>query len=285
MRGESAVMMIGVALAGAAATARSPRAGDAYAIATDRETEQHGNGAESPQSTSTDRDVYVERVKEVRPEGAVLEYDLPEEATREDRVRVWQFPFRVFKANDGTLSLLGGPELQARVDRWLRAAALPRTACGRLIFTWNAFRIECDPQSVVSWLATITLPERIDATASFTDRDARSPAPLTRQSDGKLVSTLPIDANVIRRERARMDLGVAELMRKPLTFDEALKAHANEAINGTITVTFDMGNDGEVLRRTRARVIRTASKNGRIDTETLTETLTRTPLTYGSRSD
>lgn len=278
MRRVRAVLVILVALAGVPAAARSSQAGNAYEITTDRETEQHGNQATGPESTSTDRDTYVERVKEVRPEGVVLEYDLPKDATREDRARTWQFPFRVFKANNGALRLLNAPELQARVDRWLKAAAMPRTACGRLIFTWNAFRIECDPQSVVRWLETITLPERIDPQAQFTDHDARLPAPLTQLSAGKLIATLPIDPDVIRRERARTDVSVAELMHTPLTFDDALRAHAAETITGTITVTFDVEADGEVRRRTRARVVQTAWENGRVDTETMTDTLTRTPL-------
>ena len=277
------MFVILVALAGAQ-VARSLQVGDAYEITTDRQAEQHGNYAESPRSTSTDRAAYVERVEEVRPGGTVLKYDLPQAATRAERASTWQFPFRVFKTNDGSLRLLDAPELQARVERWLKAAALPRTACGRLIFTWTAFRIECDPQSVVRWLETITLPERIDPQARFTTPDALAPAPLTRRSTGKLVATLAIDPEVIRRERARTDVDVAELMHKPLTFDDALKAHAAETITGTITVSFDVEADGEVRRRTRARVVKTAWEDGRVDTKTMTDTLTRTPLARGNQS-
>ena len=214
----------------------------------------------------------------MRSDGNVLTYDLPASATSNDRASNWQFPFQVLKAPDGPVRLLNEPELAGRIDRWLKAAEMQRAACGKLIFTWNAFRIECDPQSTVRWLATVTLPERLEAGSSFTDPDARVPTTLRQGSPNKLVATLSVDQAAVLRQRAQTDVGVAELMHKALTLDAALKAHEAEKVTGTITVTFDLDAAGLTRRRTRVKMVRVAWPNGRIDTQTVTETLAHTPL-------
>lgn len=65
-------------------------------------------------------------------------------------------------------------------------------------------------------------------------------------------------------------------MHKALTLDAALKAHEAETVTGTITITFDLDTAGRARRRTRVKMIQIAWPNGRIDTQTVTDTLTRT---------
>ncbi|RYF09217.1 MAG: hypothetical protein EOO77_24345 [Oxalobacteraceae bacterium] len=262
----------------ATAAIPAPRPGQVFQIATDREMEEHGNRDESGRSTSTDRDSYVERVVTVRSDGVVLDYDLPANATSDERASGWQFPFQVLKAPDGTIRLLNEPELANRIDRWLKAAGMQRAACGKLIFTWNAFRIECDPQSTIKWLATVTLPDRLEAGSTFTDPDAQAPTTLRQGAANKLVATLSVDPATVLRQRAQTDVGIAEIMHKTLTPDAAIKAHAAEKVTGTITVTFDLDAAGRTRRRTRVRMVQVAWPNGRIDTQTVTETVAHTPL-------
>lgn len=278
MQRATIILSLALTLAATAAATPGPRVGEAFQIASDREMEEHGNRDDSGRSTSTDRDSYVERVTAVRPDGVVLEYDLPSKATSDDRASNWQFPFQVLKPPDGRLRLLNAPELSGRVDRWLKAAGMPQTACGKLIFTWNAFQIECDPQSAIRWLATVTLPDRLEAGSSFTDPDAQAPATLRQELANKLVATLAVNPAAILRQRAQTDVGVAELMHKPLTLDAALKAHEAEKVTGTITTTFDLDTAGRARRRTRVRMVQITWPNGRIDTQTVTETVARTPL-------
>ena len=278
MQKPGIILALTVALVAPAAATPAPSVGDAVQITTDREMEEHGNRADSQQSTSTDRDSYVERVTAVRPDGVVLEYDLPGNATKDDRASNWQFPFEVLKTHDGTVRLLNAPELAVRVDHWLKAAGMPRTVCGKLIFTWNAFRVDCDPQSTIRWLATVTLPSGLQAGALFNDPDARAPISLRQGSTGKLVATLEIDPAIIRRQRAQADVGLAELTHKVLTLDAALKAHEAETVTGTITVTFDLDAAGRTRQRTRVETVQIAWPNGRIDTQTVTSTLTHAPL-------
>ena len=160
---------------------------------------------------------------------------------------------------------------------------MPRAICGKLIFTWNAFRIDCDPQSTVRWLATVTLPDNLAVGSSFTDPDARAPVILRQVGADKLLATLQVDPAAIRRQRAETDVGVAELMRKALTMDAALKAHEVETVTGTIAVTFDLDLVGRFRRRSRVRTVQIAWPSGRIDTQTVTETVTRTPLSTVSK--
>lgn len=264
-----------------ATTAATPcqRLGQAFQIVIDREMEAHGNRNESGRSSSTDRESYVERITGMSPNGVVLEYDLPANASSEARISNWQFPFRVIKAADGTLSLLNVRELEGRIDRWLKVAGLQRAACGRQFFVaWNSFRIECDPQSTIRWLATLTLPNSPEAGSSFTDIDSKSPATLRQASSNRLIARLAVDPSTILHQRAEIDVRVAALMHKPLTLQAALKAHDGETVTGTVTVTFEMDTSGQVLRRARVRMVQVAWANGRIDTETITETLSRNPI-------
>lgn len=271
-------IVLAAALIEMAAATPGPSVGDAIRIITDREMEEHGNRVDSQQGTSTDRDSYVERVAAVRPDGVVLEYDLPQDATTEDRASNWQFPFQVLKAHDGTVRLLNASQLAVRVDRWLKAAGMTHAVCDKLIFTWNAFRVDCDPQSAIRWLAIVTLPDGLQAGNPFTDPDARAPTTLRQASTDRLVATLVINPAVIRRQRAQADVGVAELTHKVLTLDEALKAHESETVTGTITVTFDLDATGRTRQRTRVETVQVAWPNGRIDTQTATHTLMRAPL-------
>lgn len=265
-------------VAATAATTSAPRVGDTFRISTDREMEEHGNRVESGQSTSTDRDSYVERVVAVRPDGVVLEYDLLPSVSADGRASTWQFPFQVLKSSDGNIQLLNAQEMEGRVDRWLKAARTTRAVCGKLIFTWNAFRIDCNPQSTIRWLTTVSLPDNLEAGRELTDPDAQAPVTLLSGGADKLVATLQADPATIRRQRAETDVGVAELMREPLTMEAALKAHETEIVTGTIAVTFDLDPMGRPRRRMRVRTIQIAWPDGRIDTQTVTETITRAPL-------
>lgn len=282
---QLATIMLSLASAAVATASATPtpRIGDTFQISVDRETEAYGNRDDSPRSTSTDRDSYVERIMAVRPDGIILEYDLPARVSARERATTWQFPFQVLKAPGGTLQLLNEPELAGRVNRWLKAAGMPRAVCGTLIFTWNAFRIECDPQSTIRWLTSVILPDNLEVGSPVNDPDAQAAVTLRQGSENKLFATLQVDPAAIRRQRAETEVGVAELMHKSPTIDAARKAHEVETITGTIAVTFDLDSEGRTRGRTRVRTVQIGWPNGRIETQTVTETLTHTPLTVAPK--
>lgn len=248
------------------------RVGDRYEINTDRESsEQSSDGSTG---SSSDRDAISARVIAVRDGGVELEYDYPKDVPADDRAATWQLPARVFRPAQGPTQLLNRAELEKRVDPWLKKGGMTRAACGHLIFTWNAFRITCDPDSAIEMIDFFdpVLPELRDG-APYRDAAAVAPAPLKRSADGKsFVVQLAIEPERVRKERAETDLSVAEISRKPLTREQAQRSHADETISGTIAITFELDSSGEVRRRIKVTTIRIAATNGRIETKKMTET-------------
>ncbi len=261
------------------------RAGDAYEIRL-RNTTESSTDDGSSSSNSRSGGLLVERVIAVREDGLELVFDLPADATAEERARVWQWPARVLKAEDGTLELLNAPELEARIDAWLILGGFPREACGHWIFTWNAFKIECDPQSVISTLAPFDLRARdLRDGAPYPVRGGLEPATLRQESTGSeglvFVGETPVDPDAVRREQAESDVVVAEIMGEPTTLEAALAGRAGHQAAGTITTTLIIDPDGRVTDRTIVTRLITTNAEGVVERSTSTQTLERRPLPPG----
>ena len=170
------------------------------------------------------------------------------------------------------------------------AAALTPAACGRWVFTWNAFRIECNPDAVLETVQSFDLEENDLCEGSFyLAPDAAAAAVLTRvvgSAEPTLTATLTVDPNAIRRKRAEADLILAELNGKPLTPNQAQSAHAGDVITGTIAVSFVLDAAGQVAERrtvTQTTVTRPATPIERgvgnagpiTETRTVTEVIER----------
>ena len=254
----------------------APEVGEEYQISKSYETSETGDGSSG---NSRGRDAIVERVIGVRADGLDLEYDLPKETTAEDRARSWQFPFRVFRPSSGPAQLLNRTELEARIDAWLKAAGWTREICGRWIFTWNAFRIECDPQSVIQIVEAFDLRSAVREGASYQDSEARGPGTLKRTAvtpDGAtFTAAMDIDPNVVRRARAESDVAVGEIMRKPVTLEAALSKRLKEDVSGTLTVTLVTDARGNIRQRTKVTKVEITRPDGRHESRTATETVER----------
>jgi len=225
-----------------------------------------------------------ERVMAVRDGGMEVEYDFAKETPAGDRASEWRFPARVFESLKEPMQLLNAAELEGRVDVWLKSAGLTRAACGQWIFTWNAFRIECDPKSVIDSLDAFDL-DSIDLRegAPYHDPEALAPVPLTRKSTGPggatFVANLAVDADVVRRERAQSDVIVAQIAKRQTeTIDEALRARAREKIAGTISVTIDTDAVGRVRTRTKVAKFEIRAPDGGLETRMVTDTVERRPI-------
>lgn len=278
MRGVVAALVVLAGMAQAGAVREAPQVGDTFELTLTKNSVQQGSNKSS--GSSHDKDTIIERVIGVRAEGVELQYDLPSSATPEDRARSWQFPTRVFKPFDGPAQLLNGPELETRVEAWLKAAGLPRTACGQWYFTWNAFLIDCDPQSVVKTVQAFDLRSAdVREGAAYQESDALRSGTLKRtagRADGALFTVeLPVDPDVVRRARAESDLVVGEIMKKPVSLDAALARRATDIISGTISIAFDTDFAGNVLRRTKVTKLEIKGPDGPSETQTVTETLER----------
>jgi hypothetical protein len=261
---------------------RAPQIGETYEIIRTKESSQKGtNGS----SSSHDKDTIIERVTGLRANGLELEYDLPKAAKTDDRTGNWQFPARVFKPFHGPAELLNGPELETRVEAWLKASKWTRSVCGHWIFTWNAFRIECDPQSVLKTveafdLRSVDLREGV----SYKDSEALGPGKLAKKVTGPDViftAELAVDPATVRRARAEADVVVGEIMRRPVTIDAALRKRLAETVSGTISVTFQTDAAGNARRRTKVTKTEIKSPGGGSETESVTETLERRLIARG----
>jgi hypothetical protein len=253
-----------------------PRVGESYAIR--REVNSSWTGASASTGSTHDVDVIVERVIAIDDAGDQLEFDFPDGTSAEERAREWKFPARVLRPRHGPFQLLNASELEGRLLRWLRAAELTREACGHWYFTWNAFQIDCDPQSVIHVVEAFEQwPEDLREGASYQQDGSQDAVTLTEQGSGServYVARMQADAEVVRRERARQDVVVAEIMRRPLTFDAALAARSAERISGTITTTFAMETGSNIRRRTTVTELEISGAEGQ-EHHTTTETLER----------
>lgn len=264
----------------AAQQLRSPdRVGDAYEIRLRNTTESSSDDGSSS-SNSRSGGQLIERVLAVRDDGLELEFDLPPDATAEERARDWQWPARVLKSPDGSLQLLNAPELEARIDAWLVLGNMSREACGHWIFTWNAFKIECDPQSVVSTLAAYDLRgHELREGALYPVQGGLEPATLRMESTSPVgsvfVGETPIDADAVRRERAEADDVVAEIMGEAKTLEAALDSRAGEQITGTITNTLTTDAEGRLTARTTVTRLIITEVDGVVERSTSTQTVQR----------
>ena len=271
-------LVLPASIANAGGVPQTPQVGDISEITLIRRSVQQSSNGSS--GSSNDKDAIIERVIGVRVDGVELQYDLPSSATADERARTWQLPVRVFKPSGGPAQLLNSPELEARLDGWLKAASLPRTACGHWIFTWNAFRIECDPQSVIKLVQSFDLGTPILRGGElYQDPEAASAARLARRSGGADGETFAVEMlvepNAVRHARAESDVVVGEIMQKPVSLEAALRERAGEVVAGTISVAIETDSTGDVRRRTKVTKLDIKGLDGHSETQTVTETLER----------
>jgi hypothetical protein len=280
-----ALLVAGGPLAGADAQGPAPLVGEQHEITRSYENSQQGSDGSTGSSSGSD--TISERVIAVTGSGIELEYDLWLGATAEDRARRWMFPARVLRQADGVMRLLNPAELAARLERWLTAAKWTREVCGRWIFTWNAFLIECDPEAVVKSIEGFDLfSVDLREGARYEDPDARGPGTLRHVADGpegrQYSVMMEVDPEAIRRERARTDVALGEIMQTPVTLDAALLARARERTTGTIEVTINTDPSGKPRRQTRVTKLKIIEADGKTQTETRTVIIERRPVSGGT---
>jgi hypothetical protein len=181
------------------------------------------------------------------------------------------------------MQLLGVGEIEERVRKWLEAAKLSRSHCGRWVFTWNAFKIECDPQSVLKMLEGFDLRSlNLREGEPYEEYGAAGPGTLVRREGQSESITyfveMAVDADTVRRARAEADVVAGEITGEPVTLGDALRERANESISGTIEVAFTLDREGSVSRKDKVTILQTKTPDGETETETRTETIVRRPV-------
>lgn len=282
---KASVVRAGIAplfllLAHASAQASQPfsQVGEAYEITKSYETSQESSDGSKGSSRGTD--AFLERVIGRRDGGLELEYDLPLDATAAERARNWQLPVRVLRIDGGRMKLLNAEQLEERLEGWLRAAKWDRSMCGRWIFTWNAFRIECDPQSIIAALEEIDLQSQdLRDGAPYLDTRAIEPGGLVRKGDG---STAPafsavtrVDPSKVHLERAEGDVATGEIMQKPVSLEAALLQRSKEQVSGSILVAWETDEAGVARKRTKRTTMEIKRPDGIVENRTATQVVER----------
>ena len=252
--------------------------GDTYEIRLVQKSESSGNGSTG---SSNSRMSLIEKVVELRSNGVVLEFDLPPDTSPEYRAIEWQFPARVLKRTDGRLKLVNYNELEARMLAWLERAELDRSACGAWTFTWNAVKIECDPQSVLEQIKPFDLRRsNLIGGAMYEQIGVIKPSRLlsTQIATGGATfeATMEIDPNFIRRQNAESDIIVAKILGDNVpTLTLAMKNLSSVKYSGTVATEFKTDTVGHVVQRTTVTKTKAIFADGAVEQQTVTEIVNR----------
>jgi hypothetical protein len=144
----------------------------------------------------------------------------------------------------------------------------------------EAFRIDCDPQSIIERIKTFDLRSHdLREGAAYQDAEALAPGVIARKAVGPNGATfaalLEADPAAVRRARAEADVAIAEIMQKPVTLEAALGNRAKEQVSGTISVTFETDAAGNIRKRTKVTKLEIKRSDGTSESRTATETVER----------
>ncbi len=272
--------MAAIALLGSPVAGHTQDAGATFEITASYRTTHE---SEESSGSSGGKNVYLEEILAVRADGVEKRYSLPTRPDRQtDNLANWQFPVRVLEKADGTRQILNREDMETRRDAWLNAAEISKDACGAWYFTWNAFQVECDPDSILLAIDGITIqPMELHDGAMFAYPGAQTPAVMRQTAsdeDGKHYQiAMLVDPDTVRKSSAESDMVVGQIMKNPISFEEAYAKHQAVDIAGTITVLLDAKPDGRVWRRTVTTNLTLIGPDGETERQTSTQITTRLP--------
>lgn len=250
------------------ASPNAVKAGDVFEILLNYETSSEENGGGS--SSSSGHTTILERVLRVKKNGVELEYEEPLEKDGKDKRSSWQLPAHIFRPFDGEPTLLNIEELEARVDPWLKKTKMPREACGLWYFTWNAFKVECDPASALGIVKQYDLwPANLSEGQFYYDADALSLMPLHLRESDETGSTytveLAINPERVKQASAESAVVVAQIMGETKSLEDALKEQTDHKISGTISVVIETNSSGLIVKRTKMTTMRVEKPDGKVE--------------------
>lgn len=250
------------------ASPNAVKAGDVFEILLSYETSSEDNGKNS--SSSSGHTTIIERILRIGENGLELEYEEPLEKDGRDKRKTWQLPARILRPYEGEPSLLNLEELEARVDPWLKKTKMPRKACGLWYFTWNAFKVECDPASALGIVKQYDLwPANLSQGQLYYDSDALSPMPLHLRNTDETGSTyaveLAINPERVKQASAESAVVVAQIMGETKSLEDALKEQTEHKISGTISVVIETNSSGLIMKRMKMTTMRVEKPDGKVD--------------------
>ena len=255
--------------------------GSVFEVQVEYQNKSSGDGTTG---SSSGRNTLTERIIEVDSKEIIVEYDYAPRPRRyvdeQPNLIEWEFPATISLKHSDDITLQNIEEITARNTEWREAAGIPNEACGLWYFTWNAFKVECDPNTVIQSLeAFILFDDEIHEGQEIKEFGTLktgiiklvSSSPLTFQAE------FEFDPEVIRESRAEQDVIVAQMMqRETISLENALEGRATEQISGNLTATWELDDRGRVIKRTRNSNITIELENGEIEKLSQKQTTTRT---------
>lgn len=264
------------------ASQRSVKVGDKFLLIERYETSSESDDGSSGKSSGGG--ALTEEILEIREDGWVVRYGLPDDASEQQRLRQWQFPAKIFKSSDGDWQILNEEMIIGRRDAWLSQSEIPKEACGSYYFTWNVFKIECDLHSAISIARSYD-----DGFCDFRSRSsidlplAAMPVSLKVRENGlggfSLIGKAPVDANFIIQGNAESDVAVAQINGDKLSYADALAEQQKGKVSGDVNITIFVGSNGCLKKKITVSEIATIDANGVSETRKVINTLTREKIT------
>ena len=204
------------------------------------------------------------------PEGKcrIRRFDL-NDGPRERPLAAWEMPVEVRDCRGQSLEITNREEMLARLDEFLTEANLSREACGTHYFTWNVFKIECDPDSVLDTISDINLGAiDLEDGSSLLLPGMGTDVTLALEGNAdsdelEFTGSARIDPEILRNQAAQTIMVVAELNREPISREEAFKELEAVSFSGEVSVTleFNSEDDGITLVK-QSQVIVTDPESG-----------------------
>ena len=229
--------------------------------------------------SSRGRQALIETVVDERPDGVVLQYDLPRDEEGKAGSGFWYFPARVMEKPDGSLELLDEQLVKARIDQWLETHKIPEEACGKWTHGGGfPFKVDCDPESILGQIKAFDL--RIsDLMAGADYSHALGEAPGTLKALPAARSgyhvTFTVDQDKARAQEVANALFLAQMLGEDLTRQQAEEDAGKIGFRGSIVIEFDLDAAGTVIRKTERTEIIVTRPDEEAETTTSLTTVTR----------
>lgn len=272
----TAVFLVSACVIGSSGSSTPEIEGTDFKVRVSYENKSEGGGSEG---SSRGHSTLVERILRAGKSGVLIEYDFSKDTTEEERLPEWRYPARILIELNGTARLMNADELETRNSDWRSRANISDDACGLWYFTWNAFKVECDPNSVIADLEAFRLPIlHLNEGVEISEPGAVGAEPLllTHKNPHRFRADFDLDPEVIRQARAEEDVIVSQILGgDPITFEQALERRAEEEISGRLTTTLELDNQGRVVKRNRLSTIFIALPDGLSERQTSSQTTIR----------
>ncbi len=224
----------------AATPAQAADGAEQYEIRIRYQTTSEGEGSSG---SSSGGNLYREDVYPAEGECRTRRFDVVDDPERKRPLGVWEMPVEVRDCAGQARVIANREAMVARRDAYLAAAKIPRESCGRYYFSWNVFKIECDPDAILETVAGIDLGSiRLEDGAVFTLPDTDTSVTLTVVPDAPAGQRIfkgrrTIDPEMLREGAIETIMVVAEVRGKVVTREEAMAQIAAHQFSGEAEVT------------------------------------------------